>query len=126
MNKKEMREYKKDMCINAIEEMIQGKKEKLEPKNKKLLKDFIGKELDICLYTLGYVKDEYYSWEVDPRDYNINSNFDRLIYLLNNSYDYCSEIMSRENVETKDYDVNLKKFSNDLKNYEDIAKKVGL
>ena len=116
MNRKEMREYKKDMCINAIEEMIQGKKEKLEPKNKKLLKDFIGKELDICLYTLGYVKDEYYSWEVDPRDYNVNNNFDRLIYLLNNSYEYCSEIMSRENVETKDYDVNLKKFSNDLKN----------
>lgn len=126
MTKKELKNYKENLIKENIENYIQGRIDKLDAKNKKLLKEFLKKDLDVCLYSLTYIKEEYFSWEVGPKDYNLNSNFDRLIYLLNNSYEFCEELLNRDSVDTTDSELNIKISNLDLEDYNELAKKVGL
>lgn len=125
MTEKQKKDYTKNMCIKLIEEMIGGEQKKLVPKNKKLLKDFLGKDIYTCLYCIDYVKHSYYSWEVDPNDYEVNKNFDRLVYLLNDSYEMCDSLLHKSSTELNDWELTVKP-SKDLRDYRDIEKEVGL
>lgn len=125
MTKKEEKEYKKNLIISQIEDMIYGKVDKLDSKNKKLLKDFLSKDLSVCLYTVDYSRPEYYNWEVEQRQRVINSNFERLIYLLNSNYEICEIMLNRDSVEIKDNGYK-KSQCKDIVDYNVLAEEVGL
>lgn len=125
MTKKERKDYIKEMVIDQMEEMIGGTQKELVSKNKKLLKEFLANDLQVCLLTINYVKDSYYSWEIDSQDIEINKNFDRLIYLLNENLESCSESLSEERETVKDYGYNPK-ITKEIEDYRELEKKVGL
>lgn len=125
MTKKERKEYVKEIIITQVEEMIGGTQKELVSKNKKLFKEFLAKDLDVCLLTLNYVKDNYYSWEIDSQDIEVNKNFDRLIYLLNENLESCSESLNEERETVNDYGYNPR-VTNEIEDYRELEKKVGL
>lgn len=125
MTSKERRNYIKDIIVLHIEEMIGGTKKELAAKNKKLLKQFLDNDLEVCLWTLNYIEEQYYDWRVEPQDIEVNKNFDRLIYLLNTSLALCSDSLKEERAVVKDYGYNTK-VSNELEDFRHLEKKVGL
>lgn len=127
MTNKEQKVYKEDLFNLAIEQLIGGSVDKLNNKNKKLLKDFKKKSIELCMFTLHYCKSQFLEWCVEEKDYELNPNFDRLIYIINENLDICSILFEQDFTveEYGDYGINIKA-SKDLKSYDDTAKEVGL
>ena len=125
MTEAQKKKYTKEICQTTAERMIGGTLKELTPKNKKLLKDFLGQDIYVCLYTLQYVNTSYYEWEVDNEDYTVNKNFDRLIYLLNDAYTVCEEMLNKESNSVQDYGYNIKSGAEDLVDYRELEKRVG-
>ncbi len=127
MTNKEQKVYKEDLFNLAMEQLIGGSIDKLNNKNKKLLKDFKKKSIELCMFTLHYCKNQFLEWCVEEKDYELNPNFDRLIYIINENLDICSILFEQDFTveEYGDYGINIKA-SKDLKSYDDTAKEVGL
>lgn len=129
MTKKEMKEYKKELLSSLIEECIGGNISKLNNKNKKLLKDMLTNDINIAIFTITYIRSQYFGWEVDIKDYELNSNFERLVYLFNQNYKICCNMIEPDyhttNIYENDYDFNVS-YKGDIKSYKDIAEEVGL
>lgn len=129
MTNKEEKEYKKELLTLLIEKFIGGSISKLNNKNKKLYKDTVKeRDVNVSIYCLRYIKSQFYSWEVEENDYELNPCFDRMIYLFNSNYEVCEVLVnsiSESEVIEKDYDINLKS-NNDIRSYLDKAMEVGL
>lgn len=128
MTTKEEREYKKELLSLIISKYIGGDISKLNNKNKKLYKDIQRKDVNTSIYTLNYINQQYYTWEVEHKDYELNSNFDRLIYLFNHNYEVCDNMLNQDEtiyVESDEYKINIKS-NNDIQSYIDLAEEVGL
>lgn len=129
MTKKEIKEYKKELLSSLIEECIGGNISKLNNKNKKLLKDMLTNDINTTIFTITYIRSQYFGWEVDIKDYELNSNFERLVYLFNQNYEVCCNMIEPDyhttNIYENDYDFNVS-YKGDIKSYKDIAEEVGL
>lgn len=128
MTKKEEREYKEDLFASVIEGFIKGAITKLNNKNKKLLKDLIKQySIEERLLCSSDVRASYYSWAIDSKEDEINSNFDRLIYLMNDRINYCEEMLKvRGTIEIScDEALNIKS-AKDAVPYSELAEEVGL
>ena len=127
MTDKEIKEYKKELLDSLIEKYIGGSISKLNNKNKKLYKDILRKDVNKSIFTISYVKDQFYGWVVELKDYELNSNFDRFIYLFNHNYDVCCDMLEVDDkdIDNSDYEFTFKT-SKELKSYKDLAEEVGL
>lgn len=127
MTKKEEKEYKKELLDLLIGNCIGGDVSKLNNKNRKLYKEITGKNLNTSIFTMEYIKEQFYNWVVDCKDYELNSNFERIVYLFNHNYELCGEMLEVKEIEVveKDYEVTFKT-SKEFKSYNDLAEEVGL
>ncbi|MGL6167409.1 MAG: hypothetical protein ACRC0Y_03865 [Fusobacteriaceae bacterium] len=127
MTKAEIKKHNKELLILSIERCIGGTIDKLNNKDKKLVKDITSKDLESGLYTLEYIKQQYYSWEVESSQYNVEANLGRLVYLFNQNYDMCSEMLEVKEINSIETNCEFRvKKVNDIKSYEDLAQEVGL
>ncbi|MGL5962673.1 MAG: hypothetical protein ACRCZ0_12095 [Cetobacterium sp.] len=130
MTKKEEKEFLIDLFNTRVSNMIGVGITKLIPLNRKLYKGMLSHGVAVAVYTLNYISTQYYNWEVHQNEYTPNKNMGRLVYLFNENIDICKLKLekSKEYLDCveKDYCINMKNGSEDLKPYYDIAEEVGL
>lgn len=133
MTKKEIKDDLKETIKNKICEMINCNT--LNTKsvgniNLKHIKNFLSSReysLKTVLFCLNYISKSYYDWEVELKDINSINNCGRLIYLINENIDICNDLLNKCNYTFIENEDNIKLTSaTDIKDYHEIAEKVGL
>ena len=82
--------------------------------------------LEEYMFCLNYISSQYYSWEVELKDINSIDNCGRLIYLVNENIDICKDLLSKHiSMIENDDGIKLTSATN-VKDYNEIAEKVGL
>lgn len=133
MTKKELRDNLTESIKNKICEMIGSKELNLKTVgtiNIKHIKNWLSSKeysLEVYLFCLNYISNQYYCWEVELKDINPINNCGRLIYLVNENIDICNYLLTNQKINTieKDDDIILTS-AKDIEDYHNIAKKVGL
>lgn len=132
MTKKELRDNLKETIKNKICEMIGCKElnsKNVTNANLKHIKQWLSSKeysLEVVLFCLNYVSNQYYSWEVELKDINVIDNLGRLIYLVNENIDICKYLLDKKiNIVENDEGIKLTS-AKDIEDYHVIAEKVGL
>lgn len=126
MTKKELKEMELNTIKDLVSTYIKDDVKNLNVKNKKLYKDMVANDLKSVIACLSLIKDGYYAWEINVKDDNTNSNFDRLIYLFNQYYS--ENILthdSNNDIIESDETINIKSNHRTL-DYRVLAEEVGL
>lgn len=126
MTKKELKEMELNTIKDLVSIYIKDDAKNLNAKNKKLYKDMVANDLKSVIACLSLIKDEYYAWEINVKDDNTNSNFDRLIYLFNQYYsENILTYDSNNDIIESDETINIKSNHRTL-DYRVLAEEVGL
>lgn len=126
MTKKELKEMELNTIKDLVSTYIKDDVKNLNAKNKKLYKDMVANDLKSVIACLALIKDEYYAWEINVKDDNTNSNFDRLIYLFNQYYsENILTYDSNNDIIESDETINIKSNHRTL-DYRVLAEEVGL
>lgn len=98
--------------------------------NIKLVNDIIDKySFETICYCLRLVKRKYYDWVIDITDNTPSKNIGRIIFLINDNIEISEQSLIKSEGYNDSFDYshepNIKK-SEDIKDYKDIAKTIGL
>lgn len=132
MTQKEFNNLLKDSIKSKICEMISCKEinsKTVGNVNLKHIKSWLSSKeytLEEYMFCLNYISSQYYSWGVELKDINSIDNCGRLIYLVNENIFICKDLLSKH-ISMIENDDSIKLTSaTDIKDYHEIAEKVGL
>lgn len=132
MTEKQRKDMLKETIRNKICYMISCKEldtKSVSPAHLKHVKGWLtSKEysLEDYLYCLNYISNQYYSWEVSLREINPIDNCGRLIYLVNENIEICHQLLKKETTYIEKGNELKLTSAKDIKDYHEIAEKVGL